>query len=278
MSMKCLTVVMLALCVTAEPTRATFLRKPSDSSVPLRLQQSITLSEDTAKAVLQDLSLLKLLETQQVSDQDKEQIRKVAAEDRAKLTAASEALIEVIHEVEQGNMRSEVSLLYRAANENAKKLAQVSEELALIEKALQPEAKEVKAAETKEHDSKESESAQVVIPLKAIVLSAPSVDQMLQIAVCLETLLRAHKSSNDILDAIDNEQHSIEEQQAVLNQRKQTLRSVVSTRADALQRHRDLVTEAKEKVAKALEALQESQQLLEEKARVIEDLEKRVLA
>lgn len=263
---KCLTVCLLLLSVHGQSNSSLRLHQP-DSPLYSDLQAQLQSADSSSQLVAKDLKLVKLVLQVPVSQEDGEEIGRVIGEDRVKLGKARGGLEDAIKAVERANVRAEMSLLYRSACETLDKIAELAEDLATIAEDLM--------AKTPEVDQSAEETTE---PAADLTTAMPSIDQLLEIAGCLETLIRAHKGANEILAAIQGEASSNGTQESALFLRKKTLRGAMETRADSLQRHKELVAEAQDKVAKALAALQESAQLLAHKSQLIDSLESQILS
>lgn len=262
--MKCLTVCLLLLSVYSQPSSSLRLHQ-SDSPLYTELQTAVQSADLASQLVTKDLKLIKLVLQGAVSQQDGEELGKVIEDDREKLGKAKETLEEAVRAVENANLRAEMNILYRSSGETLDQITDIEQELIAVAEEI--EAKVPQTAPFPEKSRK---------PTADLASTTPSVDQLLEITACLETLIRAHKGANELLATIQPD-GILTPESSQLTHRK-SLRGTEGKKAEMLQRQKELVTETQDKVAKAMTALQESARLLSHKSQLIDSLQTQILS
>ena len=254
------------MCVHSQPGASLRLHQ-ADSPLYTELQAAVQSADLTSQLVTKDLKLIKLVLQGTISLEDGEELGKVIGDDKEKLGKAKGVLEEAVRAVERANLRAEMNILYRSSCETLDQITDIAQDLAAVAEEL--EGKVPQRAQFLEETTE---------PTTDLAASTPSVDQLLEIASCLETLIRAHKGANEILATIQSDSSIVGKQESAQSPRRKTLRGVEERKAELLQRQKEVVVEAQTKVANALAALQESAQLLAHKSQLIDSLQAQILS
>lgn len=256
--MQCLTVVSLLLSVLAQPTHL----RQSDSNLYSQLQTQVQSADALIKSVRKDIGLITLAMEQEIQLEDAKELQNILQEDQENATNSQNQLEETVNSVEKGNLRSEMKVLYRSAEELFDDFSEIQGNLSDLQSKIS------------EKFPKSSNFMEITEDLA----QTPSVDQLLEIAGCLETLIRAHRDVNNLISTYQGQTQSIKTQESVLMLRKNVLRGTVESQAEALQKQRELIADAQAKVANALTALQSSAKVLAQKGEILNSLQAEILA